>query len=167
MFGSRKRWLGRRARQAAVAAALAVLLGACVGPYPYAGPNAQVGALTGAAAGGLIGSAASDGAGDAIAAGVLLGGLLGGAVGDSLDRADRRYAAYSFRQGLEHHPSGHGAYWQNPTSGHAGSLTPLETYETAYGPCREFTQTVKIGRRLRRAYGTACRDAYGDWRIEP
>jgi len=164
MIATSKCGPGRRARNVAVLASFAALLGACVGPYP--GPHTQVGAFTGAAAGGLIGSAASGGEGESIAAGVLLGGLLGGAVGNSIDRADRRYAAYSYRQGLEHRPTGQTAYWRNPASGHAGSLTPLETYETAYGPCREFAQTVRIGRRLRRAYGTACRDAYGHWRIE-
>jgi len=159
--------LRSRTAHTAACAALAVSLAACVGPYYPPGPRAQIGAFTGAAAGGLIGSAASGGEAEAIVAGVLLGGLFGGAVGDSLDRADRRYAAHSYRQGLEYHPSGRPSYWRNPASRHAGSLTPTRTWETAYGPCRDFTQTVRIAGRLRRARGSACRDAYGQWRIEP
>ena len=147
-------------------AALATVLGACVGPHYQPGPRAQFGALTGAAAGGLLGSAASGGKGEAIAAGVLLGGLFGGAVGDSLDRADRRYAAASFQQGLEYHPSGRPSTWHNPDSGHSGSFTPTHTTATDTGYCREFSQRVRIGGRSRRAYGTACRDADGHWRVD-
>jgi surface antigen len=99
-------------------------------------------------------------------AGVLLGGLLGGAVGDSLDRADRIYAAHGFQRGLEYHPSGRTSYWHNPDNGHAGSLTPTGTYETAYGHCREFRQTVTIEGAVRRARGTACRDRDGHWRVD-
>ncbi len=155
-----------RLRRLAACLGLAAGVGACVTPYA-AGPRAQIGAVTGAATGGLLASAASDGAGDAIAAGVLLGGLLGGALGDHLDRVDRRYAAQSFQEGLEWKPSGQTATWYNPDSGHSGSVTPTRTYETARGYCREYTQTVEIGGRSRTAYGTACRDAYGEWRVEP
>jgi surface antigen len=144
---------------------LAAGLAACAGPYYQPGPRAQLGALGGAAAGGLIGSAASDGAGDAIAAGVLLGGLLGGALGDSLDRADRRYAARSFQHGLEYEPSGGTSYWENPDTGHSGSVTPMDSWETRSGPCREFSQSIEIGGRQRTAYGTACRDREGYWRV--
>lgn len=143
--------------------ALAALLGACAGYQP--GPRAGLGAAAGAAAGGLIGSAASDGRGDAIAAGVLLGGLLGGAVGDALDRADRQYAARSLHEGLEYRRSGSSAYWHNPDSGHSGTVTPTYTYQTARGYCREYSQSVTIDGRTRRAYGTACREPDGSWRI--
>ncbi|MDJ0849853.1 MAG: RT0821/Lpp0805 family surface protein [Myxococcota bacterium] len=163
MFGSID---SARLRRAAVCLGLAGVLGACVTPYA-AGPRAQVGAFTGAAAGGLLASAASGGEGDAIAAGVLLGGLLGGALGDHLDRVDRHYAAQAFQDGLEWEPSGHSSSWHNPDSGNSGSVTPTRTYETARGHCREYTQTVEIGGRSRTAYGTACRDAWGEWRVEP
>jgi surface antigen len=166
MIGFNASRLGPRIAHTLACAALALLLGGCVGPYHPPGPRAQIGAFTGAAAGGLIGSAASGGGAEAIVAGVLLGGLLGGAVGDSLDRADRRYAVVSYQQGLEYHPSGRPSYWHNPASGHAGSFTPTRSWETAYGPCREYTQTVRVGGRVRGARGIACRDAYGQWRIE-
>jgi surface antigen len=166
MIDSSDSWLRLRHWRAVACAALAMVLSACASPYYQPGPRAQIGAFTGAAAGGLLGSAASGGAGDAIVAGVLLGGLLGGAVGDSLDRADRIYAARSVQQGLEYQPSGRTSYWHNPDNGHAGSVTPTGTYETDYGHCREFTQTVTIEGNMRRARGTACRDWDGRWRVD-
>ncbi len=166
MIGSSDSWLRSRPRHAAACALLAVVFAACASPYYQPGPRAQIGAFTGAAAGGLLGSAAGGGEADAIMAGVLLGGLLGGAVGDSLDRADRVYAARNVQQGLEYHPSGRTSYWHNPDNGHAGSLTPTGTHETAYGHCREFTQTVTIEGTMRRAHGTACRDWDGQWRVD-
>jgi len=153
---------GRKLRIAMVAA-LAAALCACAGYQP--GPRAALGAATGAAAGGLIASAAADGRGDAIAAGVLLGGLLGGAVGDSLDTADRRYAARNLHDGLEYERSGRSSEWRNPDNGHSGSVTPYRTYEDEHGPCREYSQTITVDGRTRRAYGTACRDWDGTWRI--
>ncbi len=162
MFGSIHPF---RLRRCLVVLGLSLGLAACVTPYA-AGPRAQIGAFTGAAAGGLLGSAASGGEGDAIAAGVLLGGLLGGALGDHLDRVDRRYATQNLQDGLEWEPSGRTSTWHNPDSGHSGSVTPTRTYHTARGHCREFTETVEIGGRIRTAYGTACRDAYGEWRLE-
>ena len=162
MNGFPRRIPMRAARGAAIIG-LAGLLVACAGYNP--GPRATLGAATGAAAGGLIASAASDRSGDAVAAGVLLGGLLGGAIGDSLDRADRQYAARSFHDGLEYNRSGRASRWHNPDSGHSGSVTPTRTWKDDDGYCREYTQTVTIGRRTREAYGTACRDEYGDWEI--
>jgi surface antigen len=45
-------------------------------------------------------------------------------------------------------------------------LTPTRTLGTSYGGyCREFQQTVRVGGRSRQAYGTACREPDGSWRI--
>jgi surface antigen len=139
-------------------------LAACVGPGAP-GPKTQLGAASGAAAGGLIGAAAG-GEAEGIIAGVLLGGLLGGAVGNALDNADRAYAERTTYHGLESTPSGTRSEWHNPDSGHSGSITPQRTYRAASGRyCREFTQTVRIGGRTERAYGTACRQPDGSWQI--
>jgi surface antigen len=141
-------------------------LAACVGPSGP-GPKTQIGAATGAATGGLI-AAAADGSTEAVIAGVLLGGLLGGAVGSVLDDMDRQYAATSAYRGLEYEPSGASSEWYNPDSGNSGSITPTHTYRAASGAyCREFTQTVTIDGWSERAYGTACRQPDGSWRIIP
>ena len=142
---------------------LCVCLTACVGPYGP-GPKTQIGAATGAAAGGLLASAAGGG-GEGVLAGVLLGGLLGGIVGNVLDNEDRRYAAHAAQHGLEYAPSGIPSEWHNPDSGHSGSVTPTHTYETAYGYCREFSSEVTIDGWSEEAYGTACRQPDGSWKI--
>jgi surface antigen len=153
---------GLRGRAALAAALLPFALAACVGPV---GPKTQIGAVGGAAAGGLLG-AALGGETEGILAGVLLGGLLGGAVGNALDDADRAYAMRTSYYALEQAPSGTTSSWRNPDSGHSGSFTPTRTYETDYGGyCREFQQTVRVGGRSERAYGTACREPDGSWRI--
>jgi surface antigen len=129
------------------------------------GPKAVVGAATGAAAGGLIGAAAGGGA-EGIAAGVLLGGLAGGAIGDALDQRDRELASQSNQYALESNRAGQAATWQNPDSGHSGSITPTRTYQTGQGQfCREYQQSVVVGGESQEAYGTACRQPDGSWRV--
>jgi surface antigen len=130
-----------------------------------AGPKTAIGAAGGAAAGGLIGAAAGGGT-EGIIGGVLLGGLLGGAVGNALDQRDREYANRTTHQSLETSRTGTTSTWQNPDSGHSGSVTPTRTYEAANGQyCREFQQTVTVGGQTEQAYGTACRQPDGSWKI--
>ena len=156
--------IGFRATSAALAAALVVASAACTGPYAP-GPKTQVGAAAGAAAGGLIGAAAG-GEAEGIIAGVLLGGLLGGALGNALDNVDREYAQKNAYFGLENTPSGTTSEWVNPDSGHSGSFTPVRTWKDAEGDyCREFQQSISVGGKTERAYGTACRQPDGTWRI--
>lgn len=155
-----------RVRAKILPACAILLLGplACVGPTAP-GPKTQIGAATGAAAGGLLAGAAGGGA-EGILAGVLIGGLAGGAFGNVLDNADRDYAARNAHQALEYSRSGTTSEWRNPDSGHAGDFTPTRTYETAAGTyCREYTQTITVGGRAERGYGTACRQPDGSWRV--
>ena len=129
------------------------------------GPKATVGGLGGAAAGGLLG-AALGGKAEGIAAGAILGGLLGSAVGDRLDAADRQHASQTAYRALETAPSGTSLPWRNPDSGHSGQVTPTRTYQTAQGTyCREYQQTVMVGGRSQQAYGTACRQPDGSWKV--
>jgi surface antigen len=153
-----------RAGSAALAAVLAMSAAACTGPYAP-GPKTQVGAAAGAAAGGLIGAAAG-GEAEGIIAGVLLGGLLGGALGNALDNVDREYAQHNAYFGLENTPAGTTSEWVNPDSGHSGSFTPTRTWQTDQGSyCREFQQSITVGGKTERAFGTACRQPDGTWRI--
>ncbi len=148
-----------------VAALVAVSLGACA----ETGIKKQHGGmLAGAALGGLAGSQIGGGTGKmvAVGAGVLLGALLGSEVGKSLDRMDQMHANRSYETAMESTPTGQTAAWSNPDSGHAGSYTPVKTYQSAAGNyCREFQQTITVGGRTETAYGTACRQPDGDWRI--
>ena len=130
-----------------------------------AGPKTGIGAMTGAAAGGLIGAAAGGGT-TGIIGGVLLGGLLGGALGNALDQRDRRLANEAYQHSLESGRTGSASTWRNPDSGHSGTITPTRTYQDAGGQhCREFQQTVTVGGEVEEAYGTACRQPDGSWKI--
>jgi surface antigen len=130
------------------------------------GTKQTVGALAGAGAGGLLGAQVGKGGTQlaATAAGTLLGAFLGNEVGKSLDRADTLYARRAEYQALEYAPSGHATAWRNPDTGHYGSVTPIETYQSAGGTyCREFQHQAQIGGRTRDVYGTACRSPDGQW----
>ena len=163
-----------RARRSVVTAmALAVpFLSACQtgGGGPYGAGNLTsdktlLGAGMGAAAGGLIGAAAHGGAAG-IVGGVLLGGLVGGAAGDYLTQQDQRNQMMARQQALEEQQAYRPVSWNNPQTGAAGSVTPVRTYQTASGQyCREFQENVTINGQRQNAYGTACLQPDGSWRV--
>ena len=147
---------------------VAVLTLGLVACEPGAGPKQQIGTVGGAIAGGLAGSAIGTGSGRLVAVGIgtLLGSMAGGEVGRSLDRADRLYLERTTGHALEYGPSGTAQTWRNPDNGHYGAVTPKPAYQTPQGQyCREYQQTITVGGRTEQAYGTACREADGSWRI--
>jgi len=132
------------------------------------GPKETLGTLGGAALGGLAGAQIGSGSGQlaATAAGVLLGAFIGSEVGKSLDKADQMYAEQTAQQSLEYGQSGAAGEWSNPDSGHSGTVTPQPAYQTAEGSyCREYQTTVTVGGQTESAYGTACRQPDGSWRV--
>ena len=146
--------------------AVLLLLGGCAN-HDYGGKQ-TVGALAGAGAGGLLGAQIGDGKGRlaATAAGTLLGAFLGNEVGKSLDRADKLHASRASYQALEYAPAGDPIAWQNPDSGHYGSVTPIRTWQASSGEyCREFQQQAAIGGQIHEVYGTACRQPDGQWQV--
>jgi surface antigen len=143
---------------------LAFLLTAC--ETIQDNPKAMLGGATGAAAGGLIGHAAGGGAAG-IVGGVLLGGLLGGAIGNALDQRDKRMAADAAQRAFENSSTGTTTAWNNPDSGHSGTITPTRTYQGSTGGyCREYQQTVTVGGEPQQSYGTACRQPDGSWQVQ-
>ena len=81
-------------------------------------------------------------------------------------RPDLAYATQTNYSALETAPSGTTYEWHNPDSGNSGATTPTQTYQTTSGAyCREFTQTVNVGGEIQDAYGTACRQPDGSWKI--
>jgi surface antigen len=150
------------------AAMLVVMLAGCaqVGEGIADNPKATMGGMLGAAGGGLIAAAAGGGAAGIIG-GVLLGGLLGGAVGNALDQRDKQLASQNAQKTFEHARTGETSTWQNPDSGHSGSITPTNTFQNASGQyCREYTQTINVGGEKHEGYGTACRQPDGTWKIQ-
>ena len=150
----------------AIALAAMISLAAC---STYEGGEKQtLGTLIGAGLGGLAGSQIGSGTGQlaAVGAGVLLGGLLGSELGKSLDKADKLYAERAAQQSLERAPVGYTSSWSNPDSGNSGTFTPTRTYTASQGlPCREYQTTVTIDGQTQQAYGTACREPDGSWKI--
>lgn len=148
------------------ACVLIVGLAACEGNR-Y-GQKQSAGAVLGGVAGGLLGSRVGGGSGKlaATAAGALFGVLLGSEIGKSLDRADRLYAARATQGALEGNRSGVASSWSNPDSGHSGTVIPKPAYQTSSGRyCREYQQQITVGGRTETAYGKACRQPDGTWRI--
>ena len=145
-------------------AVTASILSACASM----GPKETTGTLAGAGTGALIGAHMGRGEGTvlAVAVGTLLGALLGGEVGRSMDRADQLAAERAYQQ-AQGAPIGQPITWNNPDNGHYGSVTPVRegTHDQSGEYCREFQQAVTIGGRVENAYGVACRQSDGAWRI--
>jgi surface antigen len=144
-----------------------VIAAFAAGCGPNVGTKQTVGTLGGAAAGGLIGSQFGSGKGKLamVGIGVLLGGLAGSEIGRRMDESDRLRAnqALAHAQGA---PVGQTIAWNNPENGHHGTVTAVRDGTSSSGEyCREFQQTVSIGGKTEDAYGTACRQPDGSWKI--
>lgn len=127
-------------------------------------PKQDSGALLGAVVGGVVGNQFGDGSGQVLAtfAGAAIGAAAGASVGRALDGYDRLQA----QQALEYNSSGQQSVWINPDSGAQVSVTPTRTYQTASGQyCREYQTNISVGGKTEQAYGTACRQPDGAWRI--
>jgi surface antigen len=132
------------------------------------GDKQTIGTLLGAAGGAVAGAQIGSGRGQlaAVAVGTLLGALAGSEIGKSLDRADKLAMERSTQTALETGRSGEEVIWRNPDSGHSGTVTPQPAYKTSDNTyCREYQQTVTIGGKTEEAYGTACRQPDGSWKI--
>jgi surface antigen len=160
-------------RKLITAVALVAALGACTNtgstqPGQFGVNNTTGGTLLGAGLGGLLGSQFGGGAGKGAmtAVGVIAGGLIGNQIGQSLDAADRQAMNRTTQTALETAPPNQPLPWQNQQSGHSGTVVPGQYYQTAAGQyCREFQQTVMIGGENQQAYGKACRQPDGSWRV--
>jgi surface antigen len=148
-----------------LAVLMPLMFAACATTQEGQNTKTIVGGLGGAAAGGLLAFGLGGNTATVIGS-TLLGGLIGGAIGDRMDAADKRQAQAATSKALETAPSGTSTQWKNPDSGHDGSVTPVRTYQTSSGEyCREYRQTVMIGGEQNEAYGKACRQPDGSWKI--
>lgn len=129
-------------------------------------PKAVLGTVIGVGAGAGLAAIAGGGAGW-IVGGALMGGLLGGVIGNRLDARDKQLATQAAQKAFEQNRTGQPSAWNNPDSGNSGSITPVKTYQLATGEyCREYQQTITVGGEKHQAYGTACRQADGTWKIQ-
>ena len=126
------------------------------------------GGAGGAVLGGLAGSQIGSGSGRLIAtgAGAVIGALVGSEIGRRLTDGDEERLTRTTQDTLENNQTGQTSTWENPDSGHRGEVTPTETYQTESGRyCREFQHTIYVGGEPEQAYGTACRQPDGSWKI--
>jgi len=141
------------------------MLGACAEGQ---GTKQTGGTLLGAGLGALAGSQIGSGKGQlaAVAIGALAGAFVGSEVGKSLDRADKIAMQNTTQRALETAPSGQTVSWRNPDSGHSGTVVPQPAVRDESGQyCREYQQTITVDGRSEQAYGTACRQPDGSWKI--
>lgn len=141
-----------------VAAAIALAAGttACT--------NEQSGQVVGGILGGIAGHQVGKGSGRTVAtvAGTIIGSVIGGNVGRSMDDTDRLKARHS----LEYNRTNESSSWHNPDTGTDYTMTPTRTWQNGSGHyCREYTTDVTVGGRHESAYGTACRQPDGSWRV--
>jgi surface antigen len=133
------------------------------------GTKETIGTLAGAGLGAWAGSAIDNrGSGGviAVAAGTVIGGLIGNQIGKGLDKVDRMEAGKAQYSSLEYGRSGQSRDWYNPDTGNGGSYTPQAAYKDKSGTyCREYQQNITVGGRNETAYGTACRQPDGTWKV--
>ncbi len=142
---------------------VALSLAACAD----AGPKENVGTVIGGVSGAVIGAQFGKGSGQlvGVAAGTLIGAFVGREVGRSLDRADIA-AAHAAQERAHTAPVGERIVWRNPESGNSGTITPTRDGRDATGNyCREYQTTVTVQGKTEPAFGTACRQPDGSWKI--
>lgn len=126
----------------------------------------ESGTLLGALGGALLGSAITNDSSVGVALGTLAGAYIGRDLGRSLDEADQQRMYDTTQGALETGASGTASTWYNPDNNNRGSVTPQPSYENTEGQyCREYQQSVTIGGQVETAYGTACRQPDGTWKI--
>lgn len=123
------------------------------------------------AAGGVYGGVINSqyGSGNAklaqLGVGPLLGAFIGKDVAGGLSKDDQGYAETAAKRAYAA-PLGERISWVNPQSGNSGTITSIrEGYNTQGTYCREYQQTVTVGRNTELVYGTACKQADGAWKI--
>src|SRR5262249_2764012 len=161
----KERWAMSRSLRQMTAVILLLVVGATGCETMQENPKTSIGAFGGAAFGGLI-AAAAGGGGAAIAGAVIGGGLLGGAAGNMLDQRDKRKAAGGQQKAPRYAPTRTAAGRNNPHNGHSGTVTPTHTYQSGGTYCREFQSDVVIDGKPDKAWGTACRQPDGSWKVQ-
>lgn len=152
---------------AALALTLLLALTGCQNPDGSFGGKQFLGGLGGAAAGGALGAQLGGGTGQLAftALGTLLGAVAGSEIGQSLDRADMAYAQQALPS-FSTARTNQQIEWHNPQTGNSGVFVPTQNFRTEDGTlCREFWQRVTIGGRSEKAFGTACYQRDGSWKI--
>lgn len=127
----------------------------------------NIGTVLGGIGGAVLGAQFGSGTGRlvGVAAGALAGAYLGNQIGSSLDKADKAEMEKASTRATTA-PIGQPISWRNPDSGNSGTVTPTREGTASNGDyCREFQQTVTVGGKTEQAFGTACRQPDGSWKV--
>lgn len=127
----------------------------------------NIGTVLGGIGGAVLGAQFGSGTGRlvGVAAGALAGAYLGNQIGSSLDKADKAEMEKASARATTA-PIGQPISWRNPDSGNSGTVTPTREGTAANGDyCREFQQSVTVGGKTEQAFGTACRQPDGSWKV--
>jgi len=155
-------------RKTLTCAVLALSLGACQAPgggFENMNTAETVGTLGGGVAGALLGSRFGGGVGKVATIGVgsVLGALAGREASRYITGNDSRRASDAEERAVA---SNGPITWNNPETGNRGVIEPQRTFQNQSGQtCREYTHTIYVNGRPEQAYGTACRQPDGTWRL--
>jgi surface antigen len=147
------------------ALAVLILAGSLGGCSSDRGQNETIGTVLGGIAGAVIGSQFGSGTGQivATAAGTLAGAWIGNAIGRSLDEEDRQTAYQTDQAALENNADGESSSWSNPENNTGGSITPVNSMQSAGQECRTYEKSVLVDGELEQTTGKACRNSDGLW----
>ena len=147
---------------AAVVIASALALSGCA-----EGNNRTGATLIGAGLGGLLGSQFGSGGGALAmtAVGTLAGAAIGNSIGKRMDEADHQRMREAEQRAYAA-PINETSVWNNPNSGHSGTITPVRDGRSQNGQyCREFQSEITVGGQREKGYGRACQQPDGSWKI--
>lgn len=131
------------------------------------GNNVPGSTAAGAIAGGLLGTAIFHNQVAGAIGGALVGGIVGNQIGQYMDRQDE----INMQSAIVNTPVNHQASWTSDKAGPNGqpvtyTVRPVRVYTVAHRYCREYQTTVTIGGEVKKAYGKACRQPDGSWKIK-
>jgi surface antigen len=79
-----------------------------------------------------------------------------------MDRQDQA----NMQNAVSNVPVGQQAQWTNQKSGAAYTVRPVKNYtSSSHAYCREYQTTVTVDGKTQKAYGKACRQADGSWKM--
>ncbi|MCX7126252.1 MAG: RT0821/Lpp0805 family surface protein [Gammaproteobacteria bacterium] len=125
------------------------------------GNNVPGSTAAGAVGGGLLGGAIFGGSPYGIIGGALLGGIVGDQVGQAMDRQDKA----NMQSAVANVPVGQQAQWTDSKNNTTYSVRPVKNYTSENRYCREYQTTVTVNGKVQKAYGRACRQPDGSWKI--
>lgn len=129
------------------------------------------GTLLGGAVGGWAGSQIGKGQGKlaATAGGALLGAVVGNGIGSSLDRIDDTYRLQQMGRSIGYPAPVYAPAYQAPSyaaPAYRAPSYPAYPAQATGGYCREMQTTIVVGGRTQSAYGLACQQPDGTWRMQ-